>query len=258
MLSASHTPTLRHLNKVPMVTAMFWLIKMMSTTVGETAADFLSADLSFGLEGTAMVTGALLAAALFAQIRAPRHIPWLYWVSVALISVFGTLVTDIMTDTLGIPLSASTLGFGLALLCTFAIWYQQERTLSILAIDSVKRELFYWAAIFVTFAMGTASGDWLAEGLSLGYRNAALLFAAAIAVTALARWVLKANAIACFWVAYVLTRPLGAACGDLLSQPLANGGLGLGTVTTSVVFAITITGAIAYLSMRPQQPNGQA
>ena len=258
MLSASHTPTLRHLNKVPMVTAIFWLIKMMSTTVGETAADFLSADMSFGLAGTAAVTGALLAAALFAQIRAPRLIPWLYWVSVALVSVFGTLVTDIMTDTLGIPLPASTLGFGLALLCTFAVWYRQERTLSIQAIDSVKRELFYWAAIFVTFAMGTASGDWIAEGLSLGYRNAVMLFAAAIAVTALAKWVFNANAIACFWVAYVLTRPLGAAFGDLLSQPLANGGLGLGSVSTSVVFVITITGAIAYLSIRPQQPSGQA
>ena len=241
-----------------MVTAMFWLIKMMSTTVGETAADFLSADLSFGLAGTAAVTGAVLAAALFAQIRAPRHIPWLYWISVALISVFGTLVTDIMTDTLGIPLSASTLGFGLALLCTFALWYWQERTLSIQAIDSVKRELFYWAAIFVTFAMGTASGDWVAEGLSLGYRNAAMLFAAAIAVTALARLVFKANAIACFWVAYVLTRPLGAACGDLLSQPLANGGLGLGAVTTSVIFAITIVGSIACLSIWPPHSGGHA
>lgn len=251
-----HTGLSRHhLNKVPAVTAMFWLIKMMSTTVGETAADFLSADLGFGLVGTAVLTGSLLLGTLLAQISTPRHVPWLYWASVALISVFGTLVTDLVTDALNVPLAVSTLGFGLALLVTFALWYRQERTLSIQAIDTVKREIFYWSAIFATFAMGTAFGDWVAEGLSLGYRNAALLFATVIAATALARFAFKANAIACFWVAYVMTRPLGAACGDLLSQPLANGGLGLGTVATSVFFALTIVSAIAYISIRQQLPD---
>ena len=251
------TPTTdfgRHwLNKVPQVTTLFWLIKMMSTTVGETAADFLSADMGFGLAGTARVTGALLLAALVAQLRARRHIPFLYWVSVALVSVFGTLVTDLMTDALGIPLAASSLGFGVVLLATFAVWFQQEGTLSILSIDSLKRELFYWTAIFVTFALGTATGDWAAEGLGLGYQMAALLFGVAIALTALARFALKANGVLCFWIAYVLTRPLGAACGDWLSQPVGNGGLGWGSTATSAFLGVVIVGLVACLSVRQRQ-----
>ena len=237
---------------------MFWIIKMMSTTVGETAADFLSTDLGLGLTGTALVTGALLLFALLAQVSAQRHIPWLYWLSVALISVFGTLVTDLMTDALNIPLPVSTIGFGLALIGTFAVWYRLEGTLSIQAIDSIKRELFYWAAILVTFAMGTASGDWAAEGLSLGYKNAALLFGALIALTVMARFMFKANPVACFWAAYVLTRPLGASLGDLLSQPLSNGGLGLGTSATSALFGATIIASIAYLSIQHRHAQRHA
>lgn len=237
------------LNKVPEVTLTFWLIKMMSTTVGETAADFLNVNLGFGLTGTSAVMGVLLAIFLGLQVSSRRYIPWRYWSTVVFISVFGTLVTDNLSDNLGVPLMMSTLAFSAALLVTFGVWYAKERTLSIHSIDTVKRELFYWTAILLTFALGTAAGDWVAEGLNLGYANSALMFGALIAVAAVAKFVFHRSAVTTFWIAYVLTRPFGASCGDLLSQPLANGGLGLGVVGTSAVFVVAIVALVLYLSV---------
>ena len=236
------------LNKVPEVTLFFWIIKIMATTVGETAADFLNVNLGFGLGGTSLVMGGLLAAALFAQLRACRYIPSIYWVSVVLISVFGTLVTDNLVDNFGVSLQTTTVIFSLALLATFSAWYLSEKTLSIHSIFTTRRELFYWAAILFTFALGTAAGDLAAEGLQLGYATSAVLFGAAIAVVTIAHYALGLNPVLAFWIAYILTRPFGASCGDLLSQPLANGGLGLGTVGTSAIFLVTILGLVGYLS----------
>ncbi|MDN4572727.1 hypothetical protein OYT13_11205 [Pandoraea sp. XJJ-1] len=237
------------LNKVPEVTLTFWLIKMMSTTVGETAADFLNVNLGFGLTGTSAVMGVLLAVFLGLQVSARRYIPWRYWSTVVFVSVFGTLVTDNLSDNLGVPLAASTLAFSAALLLTFGIWYAKERTLSIHSIDTIKRELFYWTAILLTFALGTAAGDWVAEGLNLGYANSALVFGALIGLAAIARFVFHRSAVTTFWVAYVLTRPFGASCGDLLSQPSSNGGLGLGVVDTSAGFVAAIVVLVLYLSI---------
>ncbi len=239
----------RLLNKVPEVTLLFWIVKMMSTTVGETAADYLNFNLHFGLTWTTVVTGALLALALLAQVRARRYVPWLYWLSVVLISVFGTLVTDNLSDRLDVPFAVSTGAFSVALVATFAIWYRQERTLSIQAIDTVPRELFYWLAILFTFALGTAAGDWVAEGLSLGYAWSGLLFGGLIAVTAVAWSLFKADVVASFWIAYVLTRPFGASCGDLLSQPVADGGLGLGAEGTTALFLATILALVGYFTL---------
>ena len=236
------------LNKVPEVTLFFWIIKIMATTVGETAADFLNVNLGFGLGGTSLVMGGLLVAALFAQLRACRYIPSIYWVSVVLISVFGTLVTDNLVDNFGVSLQTTTVIFSLALLATFSAWYLSEKTLSIHSIFTTRRELFYWAAILFTFALGTAAGDLAAEGLQLGYATSAVLFGAAIAVVTIAHYALGLNPVLAFWIAYILTRPFGASCGDLLSQPLANGGLGLGTVGTSAIFLVTILGLVGYLS----------
>lgn len=241
--------TIKMLNKVPAATAFFWIIKMMSTTVGETAADFLNVDLHFGLTGTSVIMGILLGVALIFQIMAKQYIPPFYWTAVVFISVFGTLITDNLSDNFGVPLAVSTLVFSSALIATFAVWYKREKTLSIHEIDSVKRELFYWLAILLTFALGTAAGDWVAESLSLGYANSALLFGGLIAVTAFAHYVFKADSVACFWIAYVLTRPFGASCGDLLSQSSSNGGLGLGTTGTSEIFLVAIVGLVIYLSI---------
>jgi len=245
------SPSRQHwLNKVPEVTLFFWLIKMMSTTVGETAADFLNVNLDWGLSNTSILTGVLLVIALGCQLRATRYIPVLYWSTVLLISVFGTLVTDNLTDYFGVPLALSTLTFSILLIITFVWWYQQEKTLSIHSIDTPKREVFYWTAILFTFSLGTAAGDWAAEGLQLGYANAAIMFGVLIAITAVAFYLFKANGVLCFWIAYILTRPLGASCGDLLSQPVDSGGIGLGATGTSVLFLLTIISLVGYLTYR--------
>ena len=236
------------LNKVPEVTLFFWIIKIMATTVGETAADFLNVNLNLGLTGTSLVMGGLLVAALLAQVRARKYIPSLYWVVVVLLSIFGTLVTDNLVDNFGVSLQTTTAIFSAALLATFIAWYASEKTLSIHSIFTTRRELFYWAAILFTFALGTAAGDLAAEGLQLGYAMSAVMFGAVIGAVTIAHYALGLNAVLAFWIAYILTRPFGASCGDLLSQPLANGGLGLGTVGTSTIFLVTILGLVGYLS----------
>lgn len=246
------------LSKVPEITLLFWIIKMMSTTVGETAADFLNEDLGFGLTGTSFVMGGLLLLALVAQVRARRYIPWIYWTTVLLISIFGTLVTDNMTDRFGVPLTVSTAVFSVLLVITFMIWYRVEKTLSIHSIFTRRRELFYWAAILVTFALGTAAGDLVSEGMNVGYENSLFLFGGLIAATALAYYVFNANAVLTFWIAYILTRPLGASLGDLLSQPHANGGLGLGATDTNYIFLITIIGLVGYLTLVQKRFDAQS
>ena len=235
--------------KVPEVTLWFWLIKVMATTVGETAADFLNVNMRLGLTGTSILMGILLAIFLLMQLRAGKYVPWLYWTVVVLISIVGTLITDNLVDNFGVALQTTTIIFGGALLATFVVWYTCEKTLSIHSIVTTRRELFYWSAILFTFALGTAAGDLTAEGLGLGYSTSALIFGALIGVVTISYYLFKANAIAAFWIAYILTRPLGASCGDLLSQPVANGGLGLGTVGTSMLFLVSIAGLVIYLSI---------
>lgn len=232
------------LNKVPEVTLYFWVIKIMATTVGETAADLLNVNLHLGLTKTSYLMGGLLVIALAAQLRERRYVPWIYWASVVLISVVGTLMTDNLTDGFGVPLQLSTAAFAVALSVTFALWYASEKTLSIHSIVTTRRELFYWAAILFTFALGTAAGDLLAETFQLGYLMSALIFGVGIALVAASHFFYKTPAIPAFWLAYVLTRPFGASLGDLLAQPAANGGLALGTVGTSSVFLVVIIALI--------------
>src|SRR6195952_2258322 len=236
------------LNKVPEVTLWFWLIKVLCTTVGETAADFLNADLGFGLTGTSVLTGLLLAIVLAFQMRSGAYVPGLYWATVTLVSVFGTLVTDNLTDNLGVPLQLSSVVFGIALAVVFVAWYRAEGTLSIHSIVTRRRETFYWLAIFVTFALGTATGDLMGQALSLGYVVSALVVIAVVAAIALG-WRLGLHPVLSFWIIYVLTRPLGSSLGDLLAQPVDQGGLGIGTTVTSVVFLVAIVGAVVYLQL---------
>ncbi|MBN8844145.1 MAG: hypothetical protein J0H88_12960 [Sphingomonadales bacterium] len=235
------------LNKVPEVTLAFWIIKMLSTTVGETGADYLIFNLGYGLTITSAVMGVLLVAALAWQMRLRRYVPEPYWLAVVLVSIFGTLVTDNLTDQFGVPLAVSTGAFSILLVALFWIWHRSEGTLAIDAIDTPRRERFYWISILVTFALGTAAGDWVGEGLGLGYGTSAILFGAMIAAVAAARFLFKASPVATFWIAYVLTRPLGASCGDLLAQTQANGGLGLGTTQTSLAFLVVIVALVLYL-----------
>lgn len=237
------------LNKVPQITLFFWIIKILCTTVGETFADFLNMDLHFGLTNTTYVMGAALAIALWFQMRSHRYHAGLYWLVVVLLSVFGTLITDNLTDHFGVPLQTSTIVFSAFLAATFLLWNKFEKTLSVHTIDTRRREAFYWLTILWTFALGTASGDLIGEQFKVGYLPSALIFAGVIALIALANWKLKLNGILAFWLAYILTRPLGASIGDWLSQPRDAGGLNLGTVGTSFLFLGAIAALVIYLSV---------
>lgn len=239
------------LNKVPAVTIIFWLIKTLATTVGETAADYLNMTLKLGLLVTSGVMAVLLLVALGVQLWTRRYIPTVYWLVVVLISVVGTLISDNLVDNLGVSLELSSSIFAIALAAVFGVWYAMERTLSVHTITTTRRELFYWAAILFTFSLGTSAGDLIGEKLGLGYALSVVLFLALIAAVYAAWRLLKIDAVLAFWAAYILTRPLGASTGDLLSQSHHDGGLGLGSTWTSVVFLAAIV-AMVVLESRSQ------
>ena len=236
------------LSKVPEVTIFFWIIKILATTIGETAADFLADNLGLGLTGTTCIMSAALAIVLVFQFRARRYVPTIYWLAVVFLSVVGTLITDNLVENYNVTLETTTVLFSIALAVTFTVWYLSEKTLSIHSIFTTKREAFYWLAILFTFALGTAAGDLIAESLDVGYWKSALLFGGCIGLITIAWRYFGLNPILAFWMAYILTRPLGASIGDYLSQPKADGGLGLGTTTTSVIFLVAIAVVVAYLT----------
>jgi uncharacterized membrane-anchored protein len=237
------------LNKVPEITAYFWVIKVLCTTVGETFADNLNENLGLGLTNTSYIMGALLIAVLVFQFRARKYVPGIYWLAVVLISVVGTLVSDNLVENYGVALETTTIAFGAILICVFAGWYAVERTLSVHTIFTTRREGFYWLAILFTFALGTSAGDFLSEQLELGYLAALGIFAAAIVIVAVLHFGLRLNAILSFWLAYILTRPLGASIGDYLASPTSEGGLGLGTNLTSIIFLSTILALVVFLAI---------
>ncbi len=242
-LSATPVP-----NRVPAVTPEFWLIKLMAVTMGETAADYLAVNLGLGLTATSLLMAAILIGVLVVQFGQRRYVPWSYWLAVVLISIVGTLVTDNLVDTFGVSLMTTTVFFTGALFATFALWYAAERTLSIHAIFTTRREGFYWLAILFTFALGTAAGDLVAEHFALGYMATGILFGMIIASITFGYYALTLDAIWAFWIAYIFTRPLGASFGDLLSQPADYGGLGFGTIITSAMFLSAIVATVIYLS----------
>ncbi|MBC2644561.1 MULTISPECIES: hypothetical protein [unclassified Rhodococcus (in: high G+C Gram-positive bacteria)] len=236
------------LNKVPEITVWFWVIKILCTTVGESFADWINMTLGLGLNVTALIFTVILVAVLACQLRLDRYVPFVYWLTVVVLSVTGTLYTDILTDDLGVPLAVSTSVFTAALIVVFGVWYARERTLSIHSIITIPRELFYWLAVLVTFALGTAAGDWTLELTGWGPGISVLLPAGLIVLIAIG-WRLGANAVLSFWLAYILTRPLGANLGDWLASPSADHGLGWGTALTSAIFLIAILATVVYLTL---------
>jgi uncharacterized membrane-anchored protein len=235
------------LNKVPEITVWFWVIKILCTTVGESFADWINMTLGFGLNTTALIFTVVLAAVLGWQLRLDRYVPFVYWLTVVVVSVTGTLYTDILTDDLHVPLAVSTTVFAAVLAVVFGVWWARERTLSIHSIVTTPRELFYWLAVLVTFALGTASGDWILELTGWGPGTSVLLPAGLI-VAIVIGWRLGANPVLSFWLAYILTRPLGANLGDWLGFPKDQQGLGLGTALTSVIFLTAILATVLYLT----------
>ena len=243
------------LNKVPEVTLYFWIIKVLCTTVGETGADYLNENLGFGLTKTTLLASSSSSPRSCSSSGCRRYVPGIYWLAVVLISIVGTLITDNLTDNFGVSLVTTTVVFSDRPGGVFAAWYASEKTLSIHTIVTTRREAFYWLTVLFTFALGTAAGDLTAERLAVGYWKSALLFGALIALVYVLHLKAGLNAILAFWIAYILTRPLGASIGDYLSQPRADGGLGLGTTVTSAIFLLTILAVVIYLSVTRVDSN---
>ena len=237
------------LNKVPEITLAFWVVKIMSTTVGETCADYLAVNIGWGTAITGTVMAVLLFGALIIQLTSQRYFPSIYWLTVVLISIVGTQITDLLTDKLGVSLYLSTAVFSVALAAIFASWYKSERTLSVHTIVTRRRELFYWGVILCTFALGTAAGDLATEALGWGFKVGVFVFGAAIGLVGIA-YRFGLNAVLAFWITYILTRPLGASLGDLLSQSTEYGGVGLGTVKTSIAFLSVIVTIVGFFSLK--------
>ncbi len=252
-------PGSRHhaFSKVPEVAAYFWIVKALTTAVGESTSDFLVHSL---VPEVAVVLGAVaFAVALYLQFGKDRYVPWAYWLAVAMVGVFGTMAADVLHVGLGVPYAVSTVFYGLVLAVVFKAWFRSEGTLSIHSIHTRRRELFYWAAVLATFALGTAAGDLTAHTLGLGYFGSILLFSTVIAIPALGYFRFGMNPILAFWFAYVVTRPIGASVADWLGVSSARGGLALGTGPVSLVLAATIAGFVYYLTRTGKDtPSDQA
>lgn len=244
------------LSKVPEVTAFFWIVKALTTGMGESTSDFLVHRL---VPEIAVVLGGIgLVVSLIVQFSAREYVAWKYWLAVAMVGVFGTMAADVLHVGLGVPYIASTVFYAVVLAGVFATWYASEGTLSIHSIYTRRREVFYWAAVLATFALGTAAGDLTAVTFGLGYFASGLLFAAIIAVPAIGYWRFGMNSILAFWFAYVITRPLGASFADWLAVSPERGGLNLGTGPVSLALAAMIAGFVAYLSVSRRDIPGAA
>ncbi len=230
--------------KLPEVTVLFWLIKLLTTGMGETTSDYLvhQMDPLFAVA----LGGIGLAVALLIQFAVRRYLPWVYWLAITMVAIFGTMLADAIHVGLGVSYLSSTIGFAALLSLIFAVWYRSERTLSMQQINTWRRECFYWAAVMATFALGTAAGDMTASTLGLGYFTSGLLFAVLFAAPAIAYWRSGGNAVGAFWLAYILTRPLGASFADWIGRAQALGGVGFGTGRISLVLTMLIICLVAY------------
>lgn len=246
----------RPVKKLPEVTVVFWIIKLLTTGMGETTSDYLAHQLP-PLVAVAL-GGSGLAMALFLQFATRRYRPWVYWFAITMVAIFGTMVADAIHVALDVPYFLSTIGFAVLLSLLFAVWYRSEKTLSIQQINTVRRECFYWATVLVTFALGTAAGDMTASTLGWGYFTSGVLFAVLFALPALVYWRSGGNAVGAFWLSYILTRPLGASFADWLGKARELGGVGMGTGRISLVLTILIVSFVASLtySNRADQVTG--
>lgn len=235
-------------NRVPIPTWDFWLVKLLAVTVGETFADMIAVNFGLGLTRTGVLMGAVLAVLLTIQFAQKRYVPVWYWLSVVLVSIEGTIITDKLVDDLGVSLMTTTTIFTIALAAVFAVWYRIEGTLSIHRVTNFRREAFYWLAILTTFALGTSAGDQAAEALGLGFLPSALMYGGIVAAIYVAYLAGAIGPVLGFWAAYIITRPAGASLGDWLAQLVADSGLGLGTIPTSLIFLVAIAATIFYMT----------
>lgn len=248
-LTAKHSTyhTNDTIRKVPEITIYFWILKLLTTAMGETTSDYLVHVLDPVI---VVALGAIgLAVALILQFAVRRYVVWIYWLAAVMVAIFGTIVADVLHVELGIPYLISTAFFSVALVVIFGVWYASEKTLSIHSINTRRREIFYWATVMTTFALGTAVGDMTASTMNLGYLSSGVLFAILIAIPAIAYWRFGLNAIVAFWLAYILTRPLGASFADWVGKPQNLSGFGLGTGLVSLFLTILIVAIVGYLTI---------
>jgi uncharacterized membrane-anchored protein len=243
-------------SKVPQITAYFWIVKILTTAMGEAAADWVAFRYGLVIIGVTGTTAFLIALAL--QFRARRYQAWVYWTAVAMVAVFGTMAADGLHLALHVPYTVSSTFFAISLIVVFVAWYATEGTLSIHSINTPRREMFYWATVMATFALGTAVGDLTAVTLKLGFLSAGILFTVVIAIPAVAYWKLGMNAILAFWFAYVITRPLGASYADWLGVSRSLSGLGLGRGLVALALTIVIVGFVAYLAVTRKDVDERA
>lgn len=236
--------------KVPEITAIFWITKILTTAMGEATSDFFVFKINPYI---AVMLGAVaLAIALILQFSVSKYIAWVYWLTVAMVAVFGTMMADVLHIQLGIPYILTTIFFAISLAVIFILWQRSEKTLSIHTINNSRRELFYWATVLATFALGTAAGDLTATTVGLGYLSSGFLFTGVILIPAVL-YLFGLNRIFTFWFAYIITRPLGASFADWLSKPLTVGGRAYGDGHVSIVLTILIVVCVAYMIFSHQE-----
>jgi uncharacterized membrane-anchored protein len=246
-------------SKVPQVTVYFWIIKVLSTALGESTSDYMVHTINpYTAVGIGFVA---FVASLALQFSVRKYVTWIYWLAVAMVAVFGTMAADVLHVALGVPYLVSTTFFAAALAVIFVVWYWTERTLSIHSINTPRREVFYWAAVVTSFALGTAAGDMSARTVNLGYLGSFVFFAAVIAIPAVAYWLFRLNAVVAFWFAYIVTRPVGASLADYLGFPHSVGGVGLGhpkvSLTSWAVFLVLVA-VMALTRKDVQKPTASA
>jgi len=236
-------------NRVAGLTLFFWIVKILSTTVGETVADFVAVDMGVGLMGTTLLMGAITIAATFWNFKMKKYFAPAYWFLIVMMSIEGTLITDILVDDYGISLITLDIVFTIMMLTGFYLWYKEEGTLSIHKITNNRREIFYWLIVLITFALGTGVGDTVSEHLNFGYLHSLILFGGIFAVAGGLFYTKILDGVTAFWIAFIVTRPIGASLGDLFIQTPVDGGMGISAGTVNITFFTIIIAIVTYLTI---------
>ena len=237
------------MNRVARLGMLFWVIKILSTTVGETAADFVSINLNLGLTVTAIIMGVITIGVTYWNFKQKKYYPPSYWLLIVMMSIEGTLITDLLVENLNVSMITLDVVFTIAMGLLFYFWYKKEHTLSIHSINNDDRERFYWWIVLTTFALGTGVGDTVSEYLNFGYLNSLILFGSIFILAVVLTYYKVISGVLGFWIAFIVTRPIGASLGDLLIQPPKEGGLGTSLVIINIIFFIIIISCVIYLTM---------
>jgi uncharacterized membrane-anchored protein len=241
--------TTHQLNRVAGITLFFWIVKILSTTVGETAADFIAVNMKVGLIGTTLLMGLVTIIVIIWNFKQKKYVAPAYWFLIVMMSIEGTLITDILVDNFSVSLITLDIVFAIMMVVGFYLWYKAEKTLSIHEITNDKREVFYWLIVLTTFALGTGVGDTVSEHLAFGYMNSLILFSGIFVVAGGLFYTKILDGVTSFWIAFIVTRPIGASLGDLFIQAPADGGMGISAGTINIVFFVIIITIVTYLSI---------